>query len=114
MADRNTKDLTKSTSWVGGRVFISGYYYVYSPDHPYAVKNGRYVAEHRLVAEKKIGRYLTNDEVAHHINGIKTDNRPENIEVMTKSEHSRHHQNFRKRRLIPELVDPELIENGNS
>ena len=78
------------------KVLISGYYYIYKPDHPNANKMG-YVAEHRLVAEEKIGRYLKENEVVHHINENKLDNRPENLEVMTTQEHIKLHAKKRKR-----------------
>lgn len=78
------------------KVFISGYWYIYSPYHPRAAKKG-YVAEHRLVAEKTIGRFLRDDEVVHHINENKLDNTPENLLVLTQSEHIRLHANKRKR-----------------
>ena len=47
--------------------------------------------EHRIIAEAKIGRPLEADEVVHHINEIKTDNRPENLDVIKRSEHPRKH-----------------------
>lgn len=69
-----------------GRITDRGYILVYSPEHPYRTKN-KYVLEHRLVMEKKLGRYLTKDEVVHHLNGIKNDNRPENLCVIKKENH---------------------------
>jgi len=64
-----------------------GYVRVYSPMHKEANTWG-YVYEHRLIAEVKIGRPLVEDEVVHHINGIRWDNRPSNLEVMDKKQHS--------------------------
>ncbi len=77
-------------NWSGGRTrHHKGYVLVWTPSHPRA-HNG-YVFEHVLVAESKIGRFLLDDEVAHHDNEIKDDNRPENIIVMKRDEHSKHH-----------------------
>ena len=85
-------------------IVINGYKYIYKPNHPNAINGGIYVAEHRLVLEDKIGRFLTNDEVAHHKNGDKQDNRPENLELMTFSKHSSHHAKERLRNERKEFV----------
>lgn len=68
-------------AWKGGRVQLKdGYIRAYAPEHPRAV-NGRYVLEHILVMEEKLGRYLHPDERVHHMNKIRNDNRPENLEL---------------------------------
>lgn len=54
-----------------------------------------YVAEHRLVAAEKLGRPLTSDEHVHHINHDRLDNRPENLMVVSRSEHLKEHKRSR-------------------
>jgi hypothetical protein len=49
------------------------------------------VYEHRKLVEKHLQRPLTTDEVVHHINGDKTDNRIENLVVMSKADHAKLH-----------------------
>ena len=73
----------------GHTKIVNGYVQVYYPKHPY--NSCGYVCEHRLVVENHIGRYLRKDEVVHHINGIKDDNRIENLQIMTNSEHMKLH-----------------------
>lgn len=68
-----------------------GYIWLFKPSHPNATPNG-YIKEHRYVMEQKIGRLLKRNEVVHHVNGIVSDNRPENLEIFaTHSEHMKHH-----------------------
>jgi hypothetical protein len=59
-------------------------------DHPRAGKDG-YVKRAVVVVEALLGRPLVNGEDVHHINGIKTDDRPENLRVMNRSDHMREH-----------------------
>lgn len=81
----------RSNRWQGGRTTTdAGYIMLYQPDHPNAF-HGKYVFEHRLVAEKKLGRLLREDEVVHHADGDKKNNCPDNLIVMTRSEHARIH-----------------------
>jgi len=63
-----------------GSINEYGYRLVYKPDHPNAQVGGR-ILEHRFVMSEKIGRPLRKFEYVHHKNGIRHDNRPENLEI---------------------------------
>ena len=75
-------------SWKGGTIrHDMGYILIFSPNHPSKNFNG-YVYEHRLKMEEYLGRYLTKEEVIHHVNGKKDDNRIENLKLFPN--HSEH------------------------
>jgi hypothetical protein len=80
--------------WKGGRIKTAqGYIAVYAPSHHRAKSTGKpqrgYVLEHILIAEQKYGRSISYpQDIVHHLNGVKTDNRPENLAVVTRNNHS--------------------------
>lgn len=84
-----------------------GYVMIYEPDYP-NTRSGAYVTEHRLVMEKHLGRYLTKDEIVHHINGDKQDNRIENLKIMTNSEHIKLHYPIQYRYKVDPRWEREL------
>ena len=70
-----------SASWKGGRQKTrDNYIRVKVPSHPNSTSSG-YVLEHRLVMEEHLGRYLKSYEKVHHKNGVRHDNRIENLEL---------------------------------
>lgn len=76
--------------WMGGRRHAQGYVFVKRPEHPNANRMG-YVREHVLVVSEHLGRKIEAHEVVHHKNGIRDDNRLENLAVMARRNHTSLH-----------------------
>lgn len=91
-------------NWRGGRSIDkrSGYVRVFADQEG----RPRYIYEHILVAEETAGRHLQAGEVVHHINCDPTDNRPENLVVVSRSEHARLHRQL-------EEVGREMLRRGH-
>jgi len=89
--------------WKINKIVKKGdYLYAVVPEHPSAIKYG-YVLHHRVVMENHIGRLLTEEEIVHHINEDKKDNRIENLELTNVTKHNQHHH---LGRTFVELVCP--------
>jgi len=80
----------KAPSWNGGVIYKRGYVFIYSPNHPH--NDCKYVKRSRLNMEKKLSRYLKTNEIVHHINGIRDDDRIENLILTTRGEHTSLHR----------------------
>jgi hypothetical protein len=98
----------RNPKWRGGKTIASNGYVLIRVgiDHHLADVRG-YAYEHRIVAEKKIGRRLLPAEEIHHINGVKTDNSPENLEVTEdRANHFVFHRNGKRQKRIPGEPNP--------
>lgn len=98
----------KSPVWKGGKYKSYGYVMLWNQTIQ------KYEREHRVIMENHIGRKLRKDEDVHHINGIKDDNRLENLKLMTRAEHTKFHMRTdarnRKRKFVASCIYPNCNE----
>ena len=67
-----------------------GYIWLYKKSHPMSNKSG-YVLEHRYIMSQHLNRILNSNEIVHHVNEKRTDNRIENFQLMSDFEHKSFH-----------------------
>jgi hypothetical protein len=110
----------KYTSWNKGKrnnprkvgshyLNSSGYYEVWVGQHTIPELKGGYYKEHRLMAEVMLNKELKPEEIVHHIDGDKTNNTYDNLDVLRGNAHHRNVHN-QLERLSMELVRCGLIK----
>ena len=87
--DKNERLGEKNPSWRGGIKHSKGYLLT-------RVGCQKYYYSHRIVVENSLGRKLDPKEVVHHKNGIRNDNRLENLQVMSSIDHLALHRKLKK------------------
>jgi len=93
-----------SGHWSGGKTIKDGRVFIYKPKHPFANQRG-YIRRSHLVMEKILNRYLRPEEVVHHINDIKNDDRPENLQLFANNgEHSKFHNQNKPRNKLGQFL----------
>lgn len=92
---------SNAANWKGGRQKSgNGYIKIYQPEHP-AADPGGCVAEHRLVMEATLGRYLKTEEVVDHIDRNRSNNSPENLRLHeSRAHHVKDHFSARDQLMI--------------
>lgn len=85
--NRDDPELSRRAAQKAGQVIAEKYRGTGTKS--YIKEGGRH--QHRVVAEEKLGRPLEEGEIVHHIDGNKFNNDPDNLQVMTQSEHARIH-----------------------
>lgn len=96
---------------------LNGYRVIYMPEHPKAMTNENwkgFVYEHIVVAEESMGRKLYDDEVVHHLDGDRSNNRKENLLVLTNKMHGRLHSWLDNGGMYKETSHVQGVNSGKS
>lgn len=99
-----------NNNWRGGRSLASNGYMLVRVGRGHRLADVRgYAYEHRLVAEKKLGRKLRRGEIVHHVDENPLNNVPSNLEVMTRAEHRLEHRIRQSDRRLPGERNPMVL-----
>lgn len=111
-AIKKLKDLAgeKSPNWRGGITMVAGGYLAYTNSIANGENAGKYV--HRSKFQKHIGRPLRSDEHVHHKDGDKLNNDIDNLELMSASDHAKHHTKDREAGKLAHKIAREQSTNG--
>lgn len=94
--DRRNRKGEEHPGWKGGRTIHQSGYVMIRSEHPRTHKKG-YAFEHILVWEETHNKPLPKGWVIHHLNGVKSDNRPENLVAMPRGEHTHQAEPFKQK-----------------
>ena len=102
---------SKHHNWKNGRIIENGYVRLLIEDDKYLPMciRGRRVLEHGYVVARSLGRCLTGDEIVHHLNGIRGDNRLENLAIVNRNTHGKNTLLLIAQERIRELETPQSI-----
>lgn len=90
LAHKGKQSGSNNPAWKGGVMKNRGYVNIRVIPNPFI--KGQYIKRSRIIMEKHIGRPLSSNDIVHHINGIKNDDRIENLQLVSRSEHVRIHK----------------------
>jgi len=108
----------KNKNWQGGRYLHKhksrekDYWLIYKPEYPQSRKSG-YILEHIFIWEQANGKIVPKGWHVHHKNGVSTDNRPENLEALSSSKHTKLHNDMRAQELSDAKNRIEQLEKEN-